>query len=136
MVKPLVILFLVAGVGFLLASEDKALDKDLLGTWEQVPAAVPKVILIITRDTYAVQVAGQATTPDRYKVDPSRAPRTLDVTRSEGPRKGETVLAIYEVKGDSLRTCFALPGRERPTGFTPKEGSGHVLRTYKRVKPG
>jgi len=60
----------------------------------------------------------------------------LDVTRSEGPRKGETVLAIYEVKGDSLRTCFAPPGRERPTGFTPKEGSGHVLRTYKRVKPG
>jgi uncharacterized protein (TIGR03067 family) len=127
---------LLATAAILLAGDGTAPDKDLLGTWEQVPASEPRVILIITRDTYAVQIAGQATTPDRYKVDPSRAPRTLDVTRSEGPRKGETVLAIYEVKGDSLRTCFAPPGRERPTGFTPKEGSGHVPRTYKRVKPG
>jgi len=53
----------------------------------------------------------------------------MDVTRSDGPRKGETVLAIYEVKGDSLRTCFAPHGELRPDGFAPKEGSGRVLRT-------
>jgi hypothetical protein len=47
---------------------------------------------------------------------------------SPGPKK--------EVKGDTHRVCFAAPGKPRPKAFESKEGSGHMLQTYKRAKTG
>ena len=35
---------------------------------------------------------------------------------------------------DELRTCDAMPGKDRPTEFSSKEGSGWILGTYKRAK--
>ena len=49
-----------------------------------------------------------------------------------GPNQGKTILAIIEIDGDSMKACYDMEGKGRPTEFSTKEGSGHVLILYKR----
>jgi uncharacterized protein (TIGR03067 family) len=69
------------------------------------------------------------------RIDPTKKPKTLDATQtSEGPDKGKTFLGIYELQGDTLKVCSAAPaGKDRPTEFSSRPGSGHFLRVYKRA---
>ena len=66
------------------------------------------------------------------KLDPMKKPKTIDVTFTEGERKGKTLLGIYEIESDAFRVCVARPGDERPAEFSAKAGSGHILIVYKR----
>jgi uncharacterized protein (TIGR03067 family) len=69
-----------------------------------------------------------------FRIDPTKTPKRIDaVQTSEGENKGKATPGIYEVKGDTLRTCIAEPGRERPTAFSATPGSGYTLRVYQRV---
>jgi uncharacterized protein (TIGR03067 family) len=68
------------------------------------------------------------------KLDPTKKPKTIDVTFTGGERKGKSVLGIYEIERDTFRVCVARPGDERPTEFSAKAGSGHILIVYKREK--
>ena len=44
-------------------------------------------------------------------------------------------LGIYEFSGsDNFKTCWSPAGKERPTTFASKEGSGHLLFVFKREK--
>jgi hypothetical protein len=45
------------------------------------------------------------------------------------------ILAIYEIDGDTLKVCYDLGGKNRPTEFKTKEGTALFLATYKREKP-
>jgi hypothetical protein len=53
----------------------------------------------------------------------------------EGQFEGKTMLGIYDLQGDTLRFCFADPGKERPTNFTTKAGDGRTLSVWKKAKP-
>ena len=53
---------------------------------------------------------------------------------TEGPTKGQTHLGIYELDGDTVKFCFAAPGKERPTDFTAKASSGRTASVWKRDK--
>jgi uncharacterized protein (TIGR03067 family) len=68
------------------------------------------------------------------KLDPTKKPKTIDVSVTEGERKGKTALGIYEIESDAFRVCVARPGDERPTEFSAKAGSGCTLIVYKRDK--
>jgi uncharacterized protein (TIGR03067 family) len=68
------------------------------------------------------------------KLDPTRKPKAIDVTFTEGERKGETVLGIYEIGGGAFRVCVARPGDGRPAEFSAKSGSGRTLIVYQREK--
>jgi uncharacterized protein (TIGR03067 family) len=68
------------------------------------------------------------------KLDPTKKPKTIDVTFAEGERKGKTVLGICEIESDALRVCVARPGDERPVEFSAKVGNGHILIVYTRDK--
>jgi len=68
------------------------------------------------------------------KLDPTKKPKTIDVTFTEGERKGQTVLGIYEIDGGAFQVCVARPGDERPTEFSAQAGSGRTLVVYKREK--
>lgn len=68
-------------------------------------------------------------------VDPSKKPSQMDFVRSVGPDSGKVMIGIYEfIDPDQYRICFAPPGKDRPTEFKTKEGSGHTLHVWKRVK--
>jgi uncharacterized protein (TIGR03067 family) len=119
-------------------------DDNLEGTWlpaeaelagKKYPDEIRKMIkLVIKDDQYTVTVG---TDPDRgtCKRDPLAKPKALDITGTEGPNKGRTILAIYERNGDTLRVCYNLSGKERPTEFSTKEGTQLFLVTYKRADP-
>ena len=66
------------------------------------------------------------------KLDPTKKPKTIDVTFTEGERKGQAVLGIYEIEGDAFRVCVARPGDERPAELSAKAGSGRTLVAYQR----
>jgi uncharacterized protein (TIGR03067 family) len=64
----------------------------------------------------------------KYKIDPTKKPKTIDIQFTE--KKG---LGIYELEGDTLRVCHGVKEEEsaRPTAFTDKEV---VVVTLKRKK--
>jgi uncharacterized protein (TIGR03067 family) len=70
-----------------------------------------------------------------YKLDPSTNPRAIDITVSAGNQKDTTLEGIYEVKGDELRLCVKVIGKERPAKFASPEGENIALVVLKRVKP-
>jgi uncharacterized protein (TIGR03067 family) len=119
-------------------------DKDLDGTWEVVSTVrdgkemepqTKGIVLTIKGESVTVkvgEVSHEATI--KIKADPSKTPRTLDLMPKEGPQKGMTMKAIYEVKGDELKFCHGDPEAERPTELASKEGSGLTLAILKRVK--
>jgi uncharacterized protein (TIGR03067 family) len=66
------------------------------------------------------------------RIDPTKRPKTLDV-RPRGEK--DTILAIYELKDDTLRVCLSPLGKERPKEIASKPGSGVTLVVLKRAKP-
>jgi uncharacterized protein (TIGR03067 family) len=69
------------------------------------------------------------------QIDPTSKPKNLDFLIATGPDKGKTCLGIYEIKENCRKLCYASPGKDRPTEFSSKPGSGHTLVIFKREKP-
>ena len=78
--------------------------------------------------------AGRLYFKSKITIDPSKKPKTIDYQMTEGFTKGQKQLGIYEVEGDTFRSCFGKPGAERPTDFTSKPGDGRTLSVWKRNK--
>jgi uncharacterized protein (TIGR03067 family) len=126
------------------ARSDDAKDDTLEGTWlpsaaelggKKFPDEVRQTIrLEIKGDQYTVTVG---TEPDRgtCKRNPLAKPKALDITGTEGPNKGKTILAIYERNGDTLRVCYDLSGKSRPAEFKTTPGTRLFLVEYKLQKP-
>jgi uncharacterized protein (TIGR03067 family) len=135
----LALVSLVSSVA-IVRSDDKK-DESLDGTWLPVTAEIggkpfPEEIrksmkLVLKGDQYTVTVGMN---PDKgtCKANPAANPKTLDITGTEGPNKGKTILAIYELKGDTLKVCYELGVAGRPKEFKTKEGTQLFLVTYKR----
>lgn len=98
------------------------------------PEEVRKSIkLVVKGDQYTVTV-GKEVDQGTVKRNPSAKPKELDITGTDGPNKGKTYLAIYEHDGDTMRVCYDLSGKARPTEFKSTEGTLLFLVTYKREK--
>jgi uncharacterized protein (TIGR03067 family) len=129
----------------LLLADDGAKDElaKLKGTWQRVSAEVDgkkanpmeleKTFLVVEGDRYTLQTP-DGTRKGTFKLDPSKTPRHIDILSASGPNKGKALLGIYELKGATLRYCVAQPGKDRPTEFTGKAGSGCGLYVSKRMK--
>jgi uncharacterized protein (TIGR03067 family) len=118
--------------------------KRLNGTWgvvrlvvddKEVPVPKGKVTLTLKDGKFTDRVGDKVLGEGTAEIDPTTSPKSLDIRATSGPNKGKSSLAIYEVKGDTLRVCWAAPGKPRPKKLESKEGSGHDLFTYKRAKP-
>jgi uncharacterized protein (TIGR03067 family) len=69
------------------------------------------------------------------KIDATKNPKTIDMEITAGPYKGVVYQGIYELDGDTLRICFALPDRDvRPTEFSASKGTIRALSEFKREK--
>lgn len=51
-----------------------------------------------------------------FLIDPAKMPKTIDVVL-DGAKSGEKFLGIYQIDGECRKSCFALPGAERPRDF-------------------
>jgi uncharacterized protein (TIGR03067 family) len=89
--------------------------------------------VVITKDTITVHEENNQKRVMSYKLDPSTTPRQIDLTTTEGSDKGKTSHGIYALEEDTLKICFALPGKDRPKEFTSKEGSKAMLFVMKRA---
>lgn len=70
------------------------------------------------------------------KLDPSKKPKTIDLTLTEGSDKDKVVLGIYALDGDKMKICLNEPGNTtRPTEFASKEGTRLMVVELKRDKP-
>ncbi len=85
--------------------------------------------IIPGRDTPAGR-AGKPPLKCTYAVDDTQSPAHFNWTMGEGDRK-LTINAIYELKGDVLRVCFAPRGQPRPDGFETK-GKKCVVHEFQR----
>jgi len=129
------------------AAEKEAVKKDmaqLQGEWLMVSGSadgypVPDGMLgrskrVCKGDELSVIVGGQPFMKAKITIDPTKKPKTIDYLMTEGFTKGKTQLGIYELDGDTLKSCFAGPGDERPTDFTCKPGDHRTLSVWKRQK--
>jgi uncharacterized protein (TIGR03067 family) len=89
--------------------------------------------LVIKGNRYTVTI-GDMSEEGTFKLDPTRNPKAIDLSPSSGANKGKTVKGIYELDGDTHKTCFADPGKPRPKDFTAKAGSGQSNFVMKRTK--
>jgi uncharacterized protein (TIGR03067 family) len=86
-------------------------------------------------DTFTTEGA-EGKSSGTYKIDPTKKPKTLDITFSTGANDGVTMLGVYELDGDTYKVCLpTAPGAERPKELASKEGSGLVFEVFKRIKP-
>jgi uncharacterized protein (TIGR03067 family) len=142
------LLVLTAGLVFGAGDSKDDAKKDLdqmQGTWRRTSAqmngqslpeeALKNTTLTIKGDEYTLEEKGGETRKGTFKLDPSKSPKQIDLMPAEGPNKGKTLPGIYELDGDTLRYCINLQGKDRPTEFASKQGSGNALFGNKRAKP-
>lgn len=104
--------------------------KKLEGTWRFVshemqgkaatPEQLEKMSITFAGDKFAVSVDGKVVQAGMNKLDPAKKPAQVDAAVTEGQGKDTTMLGIYELKEDTMKVCFDLQGKERPTSFTAK----------------
>lgn len=123
---------------------DAKTGDDLQGTWLPLSAELggklfpddlrKNMKLVVKGDTYTV-VVGKKVDRGLIKRNPTTNPKEMDIIGTEGPNKGQTILAIYERTNDTLRVCYDLGGKNRPKEFNTRNGALLFLVTYKRESP-
>ena len=139
--------FAASGVTGALADDKPDLEKEVRkfqGTWtiessvtggkELPPGDLKGFLLIYEGDKHTLKHRDQVFQVGTQKIDPSKSPKTIDVTMTEGPNKGAVMLGIYEIDGDTLKVCFDPQGKKRPTEFKSPPGSENFVNVHKRVK--
>ncbi len=91
-------------------------------------------VLTYTGHKWVLKLGDQELASGTSKWDPSQTPKHIDLTHESGPLKGQTVLGIYKLVGDEYTACIAAAGKERPSEFSSKEGSGQRLVISRREK--
>jgi len=69
------------------------------------------------------------------KLDPKATPKTIDYHMTAGFQPGAEQLGIYELKGDTLRSCFGAPGAPRCTEFKSVPGDRRTVAAWVKAKP-
>lgn len=87
--------------------------------------------LIITKDKLTGTFTNQAATIP-LKIDSKANPKGIELTGLRFAAQG-VVPAIYELEGDTLKTCFYRGRKKRPTGF--KTDPLSFIMIWKRAKP-
>ena len=139
--------FAASGGSGTLADEKADLEKEVrkfqgIWTFESSEAGGKKLpidelkglILTFEGAKHTVKKGDEVIQVGTQKLDPSKSPKTIDVTMVEGPNKGTVMLGIYEIDGDTLKVCFDPQGKKRPTEFKSAAGSENFVNVHKRVK--
>ncbi|HWE40559.1 MAG TPA: sigma-70 family RNA polymerase sigma factor [Isosphaeraceae bacterium] len=124
----------------------KADAKKLQGTWRPTSsrengrdqADFDKYRLIFKDESFTITKEGETILKGKFKLDPSKDPKTIDMEPTESKQKdddvGKTAKGIYSFDGDMLKWCSSPPGEDgdRPTDFTSEEGTKRLLVVLER----
>lgn len=101
-----------------------------------LPAPTLKAITLkITGGNYEVTVEGEKPDKGTCTLDTSTSPRRMTIKSTDGPNRGKTFLAIYEMKDAvSMRICYDLSGTDFPKEFKAPKGTQFYLVGYRRQK--
>lgn len=138
----------IATIAFADDAKDAAIKKDrkqIEGTWRVVALEVngdkameddAKKLSVVNGSvgTWTLLSEGIGISKGTSTIDPTKTPKTLDFTVTEGAGKGNRYLGIYELGEKSRKMCFAPPGKERPTKFATSPGDEHILASFEREK--
>jgi len=97
------------------------------------PELVRSIRRIVTDDHVVWERDGKRFAGTTIVLDPTKEPKTIDVIPDGGPNRGEHILGIYKLEGDTITICMAGPAQPRPREFKAEKGSGFTLRTFKWV---
>jgi uncharacterized protein (TIGR03067 family) len=144
LIVPAALLFVAAGAPQDGEQQDR---RKLQGTWtarsiefhgrQELGEAVKSIQMAIAGNK--ISVRGSAPDLNKYarvdfKVDPSAAPRAIDIIIGNGDEKGAVLQGIYELEDDSLRLCMNLLGNGRPAEFKSASDSQNVLAVFQRKR--
>jgi uncharacterized protein (TIGR03067 family) len=135
----------VLALGLFVAVDDtkdqdkKELDR-LNGEWQMVSGrqngidtieeTVKSMRCIVQGSHVSFLREGKVVEEVTIKLDSSKHPKVLDALVA----KDKVAAGIYKLEDDIFTLCYAQPGTNRPTDFKAKEGSGHSLSVWKRIK--
>jgi uncharacterized protein (TIGR03067 family) len=119
--------------------------KKIEGTWRivaledngnKVKEENVRILTVVngSNGTWSLRSDGKEISKGTSTFDPTQKPKPIDFTPTVGEGKGKLHRGIYELGKDARRMCFAPPGKERPSEFSSKVGSGHILVKFERVK--
>jgi uncharacterized protein (TIGR03067 family) len=129
-------------------SKDQAITKDrkqIEGTWRVVALEVDgnkameedakKLMVVNGSDgAWSLRSEGNEISKGTSTIDPTKKPKTIDFTLTQGAGKGHQYVGIYELGENTRRLCFAPVEKERPIEFSSTPGSQHILVTFERQK--
>jgi len=101
------------------------------------PPVLESITLIVEKNRYDVTVEGEDHSDSgTIELDVSTTPMRMTIKSEEGPNKGKTILAIYEIKNaNAMRVCYDLSGEAFPKEFKAPKGTQHFLVGYRRQMP-
>jgi uncharacterized protein (TIGR03067 family) len=137
---------LVSVAGLAAAPQDELLEREhqrLEGTWRVIsaeaegtpipPREYRDLQLTFKDGKFTAKRGDEEPQEGTYVLNPSRNPREMDITRANGPARGQKQLAVYSLAGNLLKICSCESGTERPSGFDTRDRPGYTLMTLRRV---
>lgn len=135
---------LVAMAGSAIADDSKELAR-FDGTWAiasrtmdgtaQAADQIKGRTMVIKSGNLTLVFAGKELAGGTFKlVDAASTPAQIDWELKDTPAKGKTLKGIYKSEGDKIVLCFGGVGKDRPTAFECKKGSGAALMEIKKAE--
>jgi uncharacterized protein (TIGR03067 family) len=95
-------------------------------------STVQHLRLTLTRELYTTHRDSEVMGDSAYTTDPTKQPKQINLVGREGRDKGKEAQGTYLLEGDTLKICFRMPGKKRPTTFESPSGSEAFLFLWKR----
>lgn len=143
--RPAALFLLLSTTTFAAQPTEEEVKKELklfegkwIATFVQPPDGTPyseeivkETFLEVNGDKFVLKQPGQEPLEAKFKVDPTKKIKTIDIYDLNDATK-LLVQGIYEIKGDTRRSCFAELGKDRPEAFTKEKG--YLILEWKKAK--
>lgn len=137
-----------AAIAVAIDAKDEAIKKDrkqLEGIWRVVDLKINgnqggddasrKISVVIGPDgAWSLRLEDKEVGKGTSTIDPSKSPKTIELTPTEGEDKDKQSPGIYEINENTFKVCIGPPERDRPTEFNSIAGYEHLLVTLEREK--